>query len=73
MNDPLTQSFGYHKPDPETAKTLSEIRKRSLDLARWLSSVCPNSRERSLAITRLEEVSMWAVKSLVVQCPLVEE
>lgn len=68
--DDLANRFGYHKPDPITASLISETRKRALDLALWLNAVCPPSRECSLAITILEEASMWAVKALVLRCPL---
>lgn len=70
VNEQLTHSFGYHKPDEATAKVLTEIRERSLEHAKWLASVLPPSRERSLAFTKLEESSMWAVKALVLRCPL---
>lgn len=33
-------------------------------LARLIEDECPDSREKSLALTKLEEVMMWAEKSL---------
>lgn len=55
VNEQLTNSF----------EVLTEIRERSLEHAKWLASVLPPSKERSLALTKLEESSVWAVKALV--------
>lgn len=66
----LNNRFGYHKPDAETSRLLTEIRQRTLEHAIWLTQVCPNGREQALALTSLEEASMWAVKALVLKCPL---
>lgn len=66
----LNHRFSYHKPDAETSRLLTEIRQRTLEHAIWLTQVCPNGREQALALTSLEESSMWAVKAIVLQCPL---
>lgn len=40
------------------------IRSIASDLLRSIEGKCPPSRERSLAVTKLEECVMWAVKSI---------
>ena len=40
------------------------IRSIASDLLASIEGKCPPSRERSLAVTKLEECVMWAVKSI---------
>jgi hypothetical protein len=37
-----------------------QIRSESLELAKTIDVLCPDSREKFLAMTKLEEVVMWA-------------
>lgn len=43
-----------------TSNSHSKIREACLDLAITISYLVPPGRERSLALTHLEEVMMWA-------------
>ncbi len=56
----IKKAFTYHTPKGDQPERYSMIR----DLARGLASlICrnaPESRERSLAMTKLEEAVMWA-------------
>ena len=56
--------FEYQPPTPEMVGQITEVRECCKVLYEALCKL-PNSRERSLAITKLEEVSMWANKSIV--------
>lgn len=56
----LINRFEYHKPDAEKAETHAAIRERCLMLAEQLNECLPEGREKSLAITHLEEVMMWS-------------
>ena len=38
----------------------TEIREKAKELAYLIDSTCPDSREKSLAMTKLEECVMWA-------------
>ncbi len=52
--------FTYHAPkegQPEKYKTLRHSAKV---LAEWIEGLCPESREKALAFTKLEEAVMWA-------------
>ena len=56
----LINRFTYHAPSPEAAILHVDARGKGLDLALWLDINLPESREKSLAITHLEEVIFWA-------------
>lgn len=43
---------------------MEEVRIPARALAESIYSLCPDTRERSLAITHLEETVMWAIKSI---------
>lgn len=64
-SEKLEWDFGYHAPD--TAKRLAHegVRENCLVLAIYLNENIPgDSREKSLAITKLEEVMLWANAAL---------
>lgn len=52
--------FTYHKPKGDQPQRYEDIRKSGMELAEMLHSFCPESRELSIAITKLEECVMWA-------------
>ena len=56
--------FIYHKPNETQIATIETIREKCAELYDLINRLTP-SRERSLAITKLEEVSMWANKHVV--------
>lgn len=60
----LEKRFTYHPPKP--GQTARYIRLRALAklLATSILVNCPPSRERSTAITHLEEAIMWANASI---------
>lgn len=60
LNNDLEKRFTYHKPTPEKAEKFPVIRNKAKELAYLLEEFVPNCREKSLAITKLEEVVMWA-------------
>ena len=60
----LSDRFRYHKPDELTASVHDEIREECLGLAKFLVETLPESREQSLAITKLEEAMFWANASI---------
>lgn len=60
----IIRRFTYHPPTPDGAKTMTALRGKVCDLAMEIAATCPDSREASLAITKLEEVAYWAIASL---------
>lgn len=56
----LTHRFAYHRPDTDKVQAHEDIRARCGELAHHLDHVLPPGREKSLAMTHLEDVMMWA-------------
>jgi len=64
MAEEIKNPFEYQKPTEEKTAKINEIREACRELHKILLTL-PASRETALAITKLEEVSMWANKSVV--------
>lgn len=60
----LETRFTYHKPSGDQADRYYVIREEAGSLARILVDSCPESRELSLALTKLEEAVFWANASI---------
>lgn len=60
----LTNRFTYHAPKGDQAIRYERIRDAAHHLAGIIDVRCPDSREKSLAITHLEETVMWANASI---------
>jgi hypothetical protein len=57
----LENRFTYHAPkDHEQADRYVRVRQHGYGLAKVIDEMAPDSREKSLAITHLEEAVMWA-------------
>ena len=52
--------FTYHSPKTGQSNKYETIRQETKELAILFDAFCPESREKSLAITKLEEAVMWA-------------
>lgn len=62
----MKHPFEYQKATEEQLAQIQETREACKSLYETLQKL-PNSREKSLAITKLEECSMWANKGIVFQ------
>ncbi len=60
----LQNRFTYHAPKEGQPEIYTELRGAGLELAKLINVRCPDSREKSLAITKLEEVIMWSNASI---------
>jgi hypothetical protein len=58
--DEISKRFTYHPPKGGQPEKYQDIRARARELAEKIVELVPDSREQSLAITKLEEVVMWA-------------
>ena len=56
----LTTTFTYHAPKDDQLPRYTDIRSAGFLFAKWVLEACPPSRERSLALTKIEEAVMWA-------------
>ena len=61
----LENRFRYHNAEPVQVQKMENIRKNFKALADLLNAMCPESREKSLAITQLEQAQFWANASIV--------
>jgi hypothetical protein len=62
--DEITKRFTYHPLKDDQPARYERIRNAARTLADLLNEECPESREKSLAITKLEEVVFWANASI---------
>jgi len=60
----LGNNFRYHAPKEGQAEKYEEIRAQAKAFAEKLVTLCPPSRELSVAITELETAVMWANASI---------
>ena len=56
----LRNAFSYHSPNDQQIIHYQEIRSKARDLAEYIHTQVPQSREQALAITKLREAVMWA-------------
>jgi hypothetical protein len=60
----IEDRFKSHDMDDDQKDHAIWMRVATNQLAHEIDSVMPDCREKSIAITKLEEVSMWAVKGI---------
>jgi len=60
----MMNRFTYHAPKSDQVGRYEDIRDKARSLAVLVIGICPASRERSLAITKIEEAVMWANASI---------
>lgn len=63
--DTFIQSITNHTPQADTVEKIERIRAAAKQFGIAILREAPASRERSLAVTKVEEAVMWAVKSAV--------
>lgn len=56
----LVHRYAYHTPTPDKIKIHEYVRKAGLELAMDLAAMCPDGREKSLALAKVEEAIFWA-------------
>lgn len=64
MREQIDRAFTYHAPKGDQPKRYEAIRGFAKQFALLIDDFCPDSREKSLAITKLEESVMWANASI---------
>lgn len=64
-SDDLLSRFQHHPPQNEfTVEAHETVRSALLETAELLNKTIPDGREKSMAITKLEEAMMWANASI---------
>ena len=64
MHQQIENNFMYHAPKEGQVEKYTAIREKAKELAYLIDGQCPNSREKSLAVTNLEQSVMWANASI---------
>lgn len=59
-NEQIENTFSYHKPFGSQPMRYEAIRAEAKVLAKAIQEACPESREKSLALTNLQQAVMWA-------------
>ena len=62
----LDNIFTYHKPIKDQPARYEALRKMAKDFAKAVEDFCPESREKSLAITNIQQAVMWANASIAI-------
>ena len=61
----MENPFEYQAPTEESVEKIKVFRSECEKMKVLIDLTIPDSREKSLAITKLEEVSMWGNKAIV--------
>lgn len=73
----IEHRFGFHKAtvegDNATLPRHRDLRLRYKNFAAFLDDLLPDSREKSLVFTALQEASMWSHCAVAMDAPLVDE
>lgn len=64
VNEQFENNFRYHSPKEGQPERYQLIREKVKELAYLIDGNCPNSREKYLAITNIEQAMMWANASI---------
>lgn len=59
-NPQLENNFSYHAPKEGQPEKYEQIRAKAKELAYLIDAAVPNSREKALAHTNLEQAVFWA-------------
>ncbi len=60
MEEQIKNNFKYHAPKGEQIEVYKKIRENVKQIALMINEYIPDSREKSLSLTKLEEAVMWA-------------
>lgn len=62
----LDNIFTYHSPKEGQAEKYQQIREKAKEFAYLIAELCPNSREKSLAITNLQQAVQMANAAIAI-------
>lgn len=62
----LDNIFDNHTPPPVQIEKIEDIRGKAKEFAATIIDNCPDSREKSLALTHVQTAMMWANASIAI-------
>lgn len=66
---PIDRPYAYHQPSDDGLARITRLREHFSEGERLMREVCPESRQRAVAITNNEQTAMWAIKAVVFNDP----
>jgi hypothetical protein len=64
MSHSIESAFAYHAPKDGQPRHYEALRAKAREFALLAQSECPDSWEKTLALTRIDEAVMWANASI---------
>lgn len=58
--DQIKHNFTYHPPTDDDVMKHTILREKAQELAILIAQLCPDSREKDIAIMKVDEVNMWS-------------
>ena len=62
----ITEKFTYHKATPNGTISHHKLSAAFIQLAIAVDEICPDGREKALAITNLQQAKMWASAAVAI-------
>ena len=62
----IANIFTYHKPFGDQPARYELLREEAGKLATLINELCPESREKSLALTTIQQAIMWANAAIAI-------
>lgn len=62
----ISNTFKYHAPNDSQIKRYAELRDCARNMALLIDDHCPGSREKAIALTKLQETVMFANASIAI-------
>jgi hypothetical protein len=66
---PIDKPYAYHRPSVDGLQKINQLREAFSNTEKLINELCPNSRQKSVAITHNETTAMWAIKAVVFNDP----
>ena len=66
---PIDKPYAYHHPSEDGLAKITRLRAVFSYVEREIAACCPDSRQKSIAITNNEQTAMWAIKAVVFNDP----
>jgi hypothetical protein len=65
----MKKTYAYHKPSAKGIEKIALFRKAFSDFAELIEKEVATTRETALALTNLEQASMWLNKAIILADP----
>jgi hypothetical protein len=62
----IEKTFKYHAPKADQPQRYEGLRNEAKRFAQLIDAFCPDSREKALALTTLQQVVMWANAAIAI-------